>query len=30
MSEHIIHVLLFLVVACVSYYAGCRGWLGKW
>jgi len=22
MNEHIIHALIFLVVACVSYYAG--------
>ena len=30
MGEHLIHIGIFLIVACVSYYAGTRGWLGKW
>lgn len=30
MGEHLIHAGTFLCVAGFSYYAGCRGWLGKW
>ena len=30
MGEHLIHVGIFLIVACVAYFAGSRGWLGKW
>jgi adenylylsulfate kinase-like enzyme len=29
MGEHLIHAAFFLLVACVSYYAGSRGWLRR-
>lgn len=29
-AEQAIHGLVILAIAGVSYYAGCRGWLGKW
>jgi len=30
MVEHLFHAVIFLCIAGLSYYAGCRGWLGKW
>lgn len=29
-AERVIHGLIILAIAGLSYYAGCRGWLGKW
>lgn len=28
--QHVMQMLFILAVAIVSYYAGCRNWLGKW
>ncbi|GMV50212.1 hypothetical protein FBQ96_02825 [Nitrospirales bacterium NOB] len=28
--QHVMQTLFVLAIAIVSYYAGCRGWLGKW
>ncbi len=30
LMQHVIHAVIVLGVAVFSYYAGCRGWLGKW
>lgn len=30
MGEHLVHTVILLFVAGLSYYAGCRNWLGKW
>ncbi|MGQ0810907.1 MAG: hypothetical protein ACT4OO_06750 [Nitrospiraceae bacterium] len=29
-AEHLIHAVIILSLAAFAYYAGCRGWLGKW
>jgi hypothetical protein len=28
--QHVMQILFVLAVAIASYYAGCRGWLGRW
>ena len=28
--QHVMQILSVLAIAIVSYYAGCRNWLGKW
>lgn len=28
--QHVLHASILLAVAAFAYYAGCRGWLGKW
>lgn len=28
--QHIMQILFILAIVIVSYYAGCRNWLGKW
>jgi len=30
LAQHVIQMVITLGVAVFSYYAGCRGWLGKW
>jgi len=30
LAQHVIHAVIILSIAVFSYYAGCRGWLGKW
>lgn len=28
--QHVMHAVIVLGIAVFAYYAGCRGWLGKW
>jgi hypothetical protein len=28
--QHVMQILFILAIAIVSYYAGCRNWLGRW
>ena len=30
MVEHVFDISILVIVACVAYFAGSRGWLGKW
>lgn len=30
LMQHVTHAVIVLSIAVFSYYAGCRGWLGKW
>lgn len=30
LAQHVAHMAIVLSVAVFAYYAGCRGWLGKW
>ena len=30
LAQHVVQLAIILGIAAVAYYAGCRGWLGKW